>query len=301
MSPVKHSVPTSQWPGILLVVVGAFCFSLAIPFTRWTAGLNTSTIAFFRALFGFLFLALLVIRWREPVQFAQYRDVMPRLVLLGVVVSLTVLQYTYAVQHTSAANAAILVNSAPIYVALLAPLLLGEPRAPLTWISIGIACVGMVLLADPRSLHIDSSEMGGLLAGAGSGLTYGVVMLISRSLRGRVTGLTQNLWSNGIIVIITLPWALQADAGAVLDNVHVLIPLGVFSLGLSYWLYFLGLARVSAQVVSIASLSEPVFGVLMGLLFFAEVPNALGWIGGVLILSSVILISRPPQRRRVLP
>jgi drug/metabolite transporter (DMT)-like permease len=289
----------SQWPGILLVVVGAFCFSLAIPFTRWTDGLNTSTIAFYRALCGFLFLSLLVIRWREPVQFAQYRAVMPRLVLLGVVVSATVLQYTYAVQHTTAANAAILVNSAPIYVAVLAPLLLGEPRAPATWISIGIACVGMVLLADPRSLHIESSEMGGILAAAGSGFTYGVVMLISRSLRGQVTGLTQNLWSNAIIVILLLPWALQTDFGTVVDNLHLLIPLGVFSLGLSYWLYFLGLARVSAQVVSIASLSEPVFGVLMGLLFFAEVPNVFGWIGGVLILTSVILISRPPYRRRV--
>ena len=44
-------------------------------------------------------------------------------------VSATVILYTYAVRHTTAANAVLLVNSAPIYVAVLAPLVLGEPRA----------------------------------------------------------------------------------------------------------------------------------------------------------------------------
>jgi drug/metabolite transporter (DMT)-like permease len=41
-----------------------------------------------------------------------------------------------------------------------------------------------------------------------------------------------------------------------------------------------------------ASLSEPIFGVVMGLVFFAEVPPVTGWIGGALILSSIALISR---------
>ncbi|MBN2306181.1 MAG: EamA family transporter, partial [Anaerolineae bacterium] len=52
------------------------------------------------------------------------------------------------------------------------------------------------------------------------------------------------------------------------------------------------LQRVSAQVVSTASLTEPIFGVLMGLIFFAEVPNLLGLTGGALILGSVYLITR---------
>jgi len=34
-----------------------------------------------------------------------------------------------------------------------------------------------------------------------------------------------------------------------------------------------------------------VFGVLMGVIFFAEVPNALGWFGAILILASIYLIS----------
>ncbi|GAB4411779.1 MAG: EamA family transporter [Anaerolineae bacterium] len=286
------SIPASRSAGVALVVIGAFCFSLAIPFTRWTDGLSTASIAFFRALFGFLFLCTLAGISRQTLRPALRRAALRTLIALGLAVSATVMLYTYAVQHTTAANAALLVNSAPLYVALLAPLVLHEPRPHYTWHSLALAGIGMVCIANPAQLDIRSDEMSGIVAAAFSGLGYGTVMMISRSLRGRVTGLIQNLWSNGMVVLVLIPWAMRAPAQTVLDNLPVLIPLGVFSLGLSYLLYFLGLQRISAQQVSVVSLAEPVFGVLMGLIFFAEVPNALGWLGAGLILSSIVLITR---------
>ncbi len=287
-------MPTDRalWEGLALVVVGSFCFSLAIPFTRWVEGLNASTITFYRALFGFAFLALLTLREREAWHLAAYRAVLPRLLVLGGMVSATALLYTYAVRHTAAANAALLVNTAPVYVAVLAPMVLGEPRARHTWLSLALALGGVTLITDPRALRVASGELGGVVAGAFSGLGYALVMLLSRSLRGKVSGLTQNLWSNGVVALLLFPWAVRAPAADVRANLPTLIPLGVFSLGLSYLLYFAGLARVRAQVVSVASLFEPVFGVLMGMVFFAEVPGLLGWLGGSLILLSVYLIAR---------
>ncbi|MBN1565196.1 MAG: EamA family transporter [Anaerolineae bacterium] len=279
--------------GVAFVLVGAFCFSLAIPFTRWTHDLGTPVIVFWRAFFGFLFLLTLVTRDHEPLRYPHYRHATRRLLLLGFCVVLTVIFYTYAVQHTTAAIAVLLVNSAPIYVALLSPWLLNEPRSPYTWISLGMALVGMALLTDLTQLGGASGDLSGVIAAALSGLTYGSVMMVSRSLRGSIQGLTQNLWAMGLIVLIMIPFALSAPLDTLVDNLPVLIPLGVFSLGMSYMFYFLGLARVSAQVVSVVSLSESVFGVMMGVIFFAEVPNVLGWLGGALILVSIYLISRP--------
>ncbi|NDJ75562.1 MAG: EamA family transporter, partial [Chloroflexi bacterium] len=37
---------------------------------------------------------------------------------------------------------------------------------------------------------------------------------------------------------------------------------------------------------------EPVSGILIGILFFAEIPNPLGWVGAGLLLISMLLISR---------
>jgi drug/metabolite transporter (DMT)-like permease len=276
-----------------MVGIGAFCFSLAIPFVRWTdSSLPTTTVAFFRAVFGFLFLSILVVRFREPVRFTSYRASMRTLVLLGAFVAMTVTLYTYSIRHTTAANAALLVNSAPIYVAVLAPLVLHESRARYTWISLGLAAVGTICVSDPAKLRVDSDSFNGILAAALSGFTYSFVLIIGRWLGGRVSGLTQTLWSNAIVALVLLPWAIRSPGAQVVDNLPTLIPLGIFSLGLSYLLYFQGLQRISAQVVSVVALFEPVSGALIGMIFFAEMPNPLGWIGGLLILVSIYLISR---------
>ncbi len=284
-------VPT-DWQGIVLVAVGALCFSLAIPFVRWTDGLNTTTIAFFRALFGFLFLCTLLIKFRAPLDFAAYRSSVRTLLVLGLIVSMTVTLYTYSIQHTTAANAALLVNSSPIYVAVLAPIALKEPRARYTWLSLILAIIGTVCVSNPARRDLDTDSFSGILAGAASGFTYAIVLMISRNLRGRVGGYTQTLWTNGLVALVLLPWAVQSSGPAVIDNLPKLIPLGIFSLGLSYLLYFQGLQRISAQVVSVVALFEPVSGALIGMIFFAEMPNLLGWTGGLLILVSIYLISR---------
>lgn len=282
----------SAWQGVALVTVGAICFSTAIIFIRWTKGLPTFTIAFYRALFAFLFLTLFTARIREPLHVRTYRPTIPLLVGLGLVVSVTVTLYTYAVQNTTAANAALLVNSAPIYVAVLAPWLLKERRARYTWPSLVLAVGGMVLISNPAQLDLRSSSFAGLAAAALSGVTYAISMMISRGVRGHVSGLTQALWTTGLVTLVLLPLALRTPPEAVLPNLPVLIPLGIFSLGLSYLFYFLGLSRIPVQVVSVVALMEPVAGILIGVLIFSEVPGPAGALGGGLVLASIYLISR---------
>lgn len=283
---------SEQWQGVLLVATGALFFSSAILFTRLTDGLGPLTIAFYRALSAFIFLTLLLVRFPEPARIRTYRASVPRLVMLGVIVSVTVSLYTYSIQHTTAANAALLVNSAPIYVAVLAPLVLKEAVARYTRLSLLLAVVGIVLVSDPASLDFGSDSFAGIVAGALSGFTYSLTMLGGRALRGKVTGLTQTMWSTGITALVLSPWALRASTGVVVDNLPYLIPLGIFSLGLSYLFYFLGLQRISAQVVSVVALFEPVFGALIGLIAFGEVPSPAAGLGGVLILASIFLITR---------
>jgi drug/metabolite transporter (DMT)-like permease len=292
-SAVAHDAVQPAWHGIALVLAGAVCFSTAILFVRLVEGLGALSIAFYRALFGWLFLALFTTRQRDPWQVRRYRAMIPRLVLLGVAVSLTVSLYTYAIRHTTAANAVLLVNSAPIYVALFGPALLGEPRARHTGLSLGLAIVGIVLVADPGNLDLRWGTLNGIAAGALSGLTYAVAMLIGRGLRGRVSGLTQTLWSLGITALVLLPWAFRPPMHALSAALPYLVPLGIFSLGLSYLTYFMGLARTRAQVVSVVALFEPVSGILIGMLAFGEVPAPLGWMGAGLVLLSMYLITRP--------
>ena len=105
---MKPTASQTQWHGIALVIVGAFCFSLAIPFTRWTHDLDTGTIVFWRALFGFLFLLAILPRFPQAVDANAYRASYKTLLLLGGAMAVvtflvaTTVMLQFAVEATAA-------------------------------------------------------------------------------------------------------------------------------------------------------------------------------------------------------
>jgi drug/metabolite transporter (DMT)-like permease len=278
--------------GIAFVAAGAIGFSSIIIFTRLITGLSSPGIAFFRALTSFVFFSALLPWFPTTLQISRYKREIVYLALLGLTVGCTGMLYVYAVQYTTAANAVLLNNAATIYVALLAPWLLREPRARFTWLSVGLALAGIVCIANPAALRWESTEFRGVVAGTLSGISYTLTMLLSRHLRGRVSGVAQVWWSTGIAALVALPWAFQAPASVVLRNAPFILALGVLAQGLPYMLYFLGLERVPAQVVSIVALLEPVSGILIGMALYREMPTPVGIAGIFLVLTSIALVSR---------
>lgn len=282
----------SRWLGVALVAAGAVSFSLAIVFARAIQGLDALTIAFFRAVAAFIFFSLLALRYPAIVRFGAYRSSIKYLIGLGLALGMTAILYVYAVRTTTAANAVLLNNTSAIYVGLLAPWLLKEARPRFAWVSLMLAMVGMILVVEPTRLHLAPESILGVVAAAISGLTLGFTMLFSRLLGGKVNGLIQGWWGTAIAALIALPGLLRITWTEVVPNLPGLILLGVVSLGLPYLLYFLGLQRVRAQVVSIVALLEPVSGVLIGLFIYREVPGVLGFVGIGLVLLSIFLVTR---------
>ncbi len=278
--------------GMGFVIIGAFCFSTVLIFTRLTHGLDVMNIAFFRALFAFLFFCLLLPRFPANYKEPLTPGLIGLLVGLGIAVGISAVLYIYAIRHTTAANAALLINSAPIYVAILAPILLNEKRTKHAVLGLGLAIVGIICISNPTRISFQSSSFWGIMAGIISGLTFASTMLFSRLLHGKVSGFAQALWSSGIATLVLLPWVLRTNWQVVLENLVLLVLLGVISLGAAYFLYFLGLERVNTQIVSILALFEPVSGVFIGLFLFKEYPNFLGVIGGILIITGIFIVAR---------
>jgi len=274
-----------------LVAAGAVGFSAAIVFARSIEGLNAVTITGFRGLAGFLFFSLLALKYRHVLRVERYRSALPYLLSLGATMGATAVLYVYAVRTTTAANAVLLNNTAPLYVALFGPRFLQEARPRYTWPSLALALTGVALLTG-LTLTPTRGDGGGIGAAVLSGLTLGLTLLLSRRLSHHVDGLIQGWWSTGVTALLALPVALLTPGEVLLRNLPLLALMGIFAFGLPYLLYFLGLQRVSAQVGSLVALLEPVSGVLIGALLYQEVPSAAGGAGILLILVSIYLISR---------
>ncbi len=279
--------------GIGLVALGALAFSTTVLFTRALSALPVLSIAFFRAGGAFLFFTLLLPWHRQTLQVRSYRHMVKYLVGLGAAISGAALLYVFAIQHTTVANAALLVNTAPLYTAFWGPRWLHETKPRYRTPGLVLALVGMVLIAGV--LEEGSLPTGGigLWAGVASGMAFAAALLLGGKLRGTVPALTQTWWSTGLAALALLPWGLRTEAALIQTHWPLLLGLGTVSLGIGYFLYFQGLRlQVSTQVVSVVALLEPVSGALWGALVLGEVPTLLNTLGIALVLLAIYLMTR---------
>lgn len=282
----------ADWRAVGLVVLGAVSYSTVIIFTRQAEGLGALSVSFFRALFAFLFTGGLLLLYRQPLNWASLKPYWKLLLVQALFMTGTATLYVFAVQNTTAANAALLVNSGPIYIALLAPLLLKEASPRYTRLSLVLIVVGVILLTGVLDQSLTHISWPGLIAGFFSGLFYSFVLLASRYQRGQVPGLVQAWVGSGLATLLLLPWGLTAERALVFDYLPVLVLLGVISYGLPSFLYFLALTRLKAQVVSTVALLEPVSGALIGILIYGEMLSLAALIGSLMVLTSIYLIAQ---------
>jgi drug/metabolite transporter (DMT)-like permease len=203
------------------------------------------------------------------------------------------LTYFYALGHTTVSNAVFTHYTAPVIVAVLAPLLISERIQRVTFISLPVAVLGMALiLTAGGGISLSSAHTAGIVAGTVSGLAYAFVILFSRRL-------SQLLLHHKAIILllwftaaVTAPAALGADYRMSLVAAVLLMVTGVFHSTVAPLLYFSALRQVLAQHAAILGYIEPLAAIPLAFLFLSETPPISALVGGALILLSGYLIVR---------
>jgi drug/metabolite transporter (DMT)-like permease len=209
----------------------------------------------------------------------------------------TLVAFVLANRLTTAANAIFLQSTAPLYVLLLGPWLLGEKvrRSDTAYI---VAIVGGLALffvgREPAVATAPSPREGNLLALA-SGVFYALMLLGLRWLgRGRAgnPGLATVAMGNLLAFLAALPMALGAHAAAPAasaTNVAVILYLGVVQIGLAYFCLTRAIRHVTAFEATAILLIEPALNPVWVWLVHGEKPGVWALAGGVLILSATLL------------
>ena len=202
----------------------------------------------------------------------------------------TLVCFVLATKLTTSAAAIFLQSTAPIWILLLAPMLLGEKIRLADLPAVGLAAVGLGLVflgsRDPVATA-PRPDLGNLLALA-SGLFYALLMITMRRLSrdspaGNDRSLPATVLGNGLAFVATLPLAFPVAAVRTADIAAILY-LGVIQIGLAYWLFSKGLKRLPALEVSLLVLLEPVLNPLWTWLTAGERPTALASAGGAIMI-----------------
>lgn len=295
-SAARSSTPApSRTAATVAVIATVLLWAAAFVVIRWVAPyLSPGPLALVRLVFGSAALTVLLFTT------GRSRPRLPRGRALVITITYGVAWFAgytvilnWAEHHLDAGTAAMLVNLAPILIALFAGLLLGEGLPPALFVGMGVALVGVVLIGfatgDGRSDRL------GLLLGLGAALLYTVGMLLQKVLLRTVDSRTVTWTGCLAAVVATLPFAGQAvgelgqaPAGAIAGAVF--LGVGPTAIGFSLWAY--AQTRIPTGRLAAISLIIPAVALVMSAIVLAEVPPPLAILGGALCLTGVLITRR---------
>jgi DME family drug/metabolite transporter len=211
--------------------------------------------------------------------------------LVGAVYAATMVLFVVANKLTTAANAIYLQGTAPLYILLVAPLVLREPVRRADLVFMGALALGLAAFFMGQEVATGTAPNPALgnLAALASGLTWaGTVMglrwLGRRSDDPRAT--QPSLVAGNLIAAgAALPLALPVITFNTSDLV-ILLFLGVFQIGLAYVCLSSGISGVPALEASLLLLLEPVLNPVWAWLVHGEMPTGWALLGGAIIMAA---------------
>jgi len=251
------------------------------------------TVAFFRVVFASLTLlpVVLLTRKREVMNTVRHWKIM---LSLGCLLALGWALLFHSMKLIAIANAVLLNYMAPIFVALLAPLVLKEKLEKSTLLALAVSVAGIVVISYQQNLRIsdpDNFNLAGIILGLLAGLAYAGFVVISKRALSSFSSPVVAFYSYSVASICLLPFVIGTDFSPDLTPWMLMLVLGIFNTAFAVTLYLKGLGMIKAQKAVIFTYLEPASAVVFGFFFLAQPPTPLMLVGGFLILVAGYIVT----------
>ncbi|QUQ70085.1 DMT family transporter [Kutzneria sp. CA-103260] len=285
-----------KYRALAAVVTTVLLWASAFVVIRAVGGvLSPGSLAFARLVVGTIALALVALRYRRP---------LPRGRALAFVIGYGVLWFAgytvvlnWAERHLDAGTAALLVNVAPILVAVVAGIVFREGFPRPVVIGMLVAFAGVVVIAVGGDGGGVADTLG-IVLGLVTAVLYAAGVLMQKVALRSVDAVTATWVGCAAGLVATLPFAPQAVVelshapGSAIAGV-VFLGVGPTAIAFTTWAY--ALARTDAGRMAATTLCVPGIAVLVSWVTLGEVPTALGLLGGALCLAGVAISRRKPR------
>ncbi len=283
--------------GILLIVVSAATFGSLAIFGRfaYAAGLNVFTLLFLRFSFSALLMAGLLVTSRQALPRGKVLAQLIGMGALGYVAQS--ICYLTAIQYASAGLVALLLYLYPTLVALLSTLFLKSRLTRLKVAALAMATLGAALTANPQGPQAGSPL--GILLAIGSAVIYSIYIVVGAGVMQKVSSFQSSavifasagLVFSGLTALQGPQWPVNLDGWLAVGGIVL------FATVIPVVTFLAGLKRIGPTDASMLSTLEPAVTVLLAALLLGEPPQPLTLLGGALILSAVLLVTRGELRQ----
>jgi len=211
--------------------------------------------------------------------------------------------YFSAIKLTGLSVAAVLLYTAPTFVMIMSLFLFKEKLTSNKVIALVMALCGCVLVSGV--LSGGSVNLVGILFGIGSGFFYALYSIFGRYAINRgyeswtIVFYTFLFCTAGCVFFSD--WKVICGVATSFPKVWlVFIGVAFVTAFLPYVFYSKGLEKIESSKASIIASIEPVVGTVMGMLFFKQFPDVLGYIGIALVIGAIVMLNVKIKAEKVI-
>lgn len=269
---------------VLWMVLACFIFSILNALIRATSAyLHTFEVAFFRNLFGLVFM----LPWLLRVGIGGLETGRLRLYFWRTVIGLaSMLTWFAALAMLPFAQAVSLSFAAPLFATMLAGTLLGETVRARRWTATLIGFAGVIIIVRP--------DMAGISIGAALALVSALLSSVSVIV---VKQLSRTESINAVVTYMVLLMTPMSLAPALfvwqwppLEVWPFLVGMGLAGT-LGHLCYVRSLQMAEASALMPYDYTRLLFAAVIGWIFFAEVPDLWTWVGAAVIVGAALYIA----------
>lgn len=267
------------FPPVVLVLIAVFLWSTGGLFIKSTT-IDAYQVTFFRSLFAAT--TVLVLTRKSGLKINGFG------ILTSVIYALLLFLFVWATKKTTAANAIFLQYTAPIYILVLAPFLIGEKFHWRDLVTVVIVLAGMSLFFVGQ-LRIEDYQ--GNTAALFSGIFLGLYIMLLRHPRGKgFNPAIAVIYGNLLLALVNAPTGIAAIPTMTPMDWFAVVFLGIFQIGISYILFIKGVVGGTRPLdASLIGFIEPLLNPVWVFLFVGERPSQWAILGGVVIISAILV------------
>lgn len=289
-----------------VLALGIVCIALSAIFVKLAVGVPGTVSAFYRVAIAAV--ALTIPFARGQARKSRSTEAASRLgwriwalaIVAGVFFALDLGFWNTSLGFTTAANATLLGNDAPLVVGLGALILFHERPRVSYWLGLIIALLGMSVIVGWDVISQSPLSAGDLLAML-AGVFYAGYLLTTQRIRAKMDTLP-SLWvasATGTILLLAFILATgQALVGYSLNAYMALLGLGLISQLVGWLAINYALGHMPASVVSVTLLTQPILTALFAVPLLKESLETHQIVGGLIALGGIFLVNRGVGKRR---
>lgn len=264
---------------VVFVLIAVLLWSTGGLFIKLTT-LDAYQVTFFRSLFAAI--TVLILTRKNGLKINAFG------VFTSIIYALLLFLFVWATKKTTAANAIFLQYTAPIYILIFAPFVIGEKFHWRDLLTVVIVLAGMSLFFVGK-LRLEDYQ--GNTAALFSGVFLGLYIMLLRHPKAEgFNPVIAVIYGNFLLAALTAPSGISAlPAMMPMDWIAVTF-LGIFQIGISYILFIKGVRGGTRPLdASLIGFIEPLLNPVWVFIFVGERPLQWAVLGGGIIIAAIAI------------